>query len=71
MITSKLGPKGQTTVPQRVRVALGLRKGDEIAYEIGNGRAVIACAASSAGEDPFQTFSEWGSDADRKVYAGL
>jgi antitoxin PrlF len=31
MITSKLTTQGQTTIPQAVRAALGLREGDEIA----------------------------------------
>ena len=44
MITSKLTSKAQTTVPQPVWVALGLRKGDETSYSIEHGRVVIARA---------------------------
>lgn len=71
MITSKLTSKAQTTVPQPVRVALGLREGDEIAYVIESGRVIIAKAAAEPTDDPFRTFSEWDSEADRKAYAGL
>jgi antitoxin PrlF len=71
MITSKLTSKAQTTVPQPVRVALGLREGDEIAYVIEDGRVVITRAHANPAEDPFQAFSEWESDADRKAYSGL
>ena len=34
MITSRLTRKAQTTVPQAVRTALGLKPGDEVAYSI-------------------------------------
>ena len=71
MITSKLTSKAQTTVPQPVRVALGLREGDEIAYVIEAGRVVISRVVAEAAEDPFQAFSEWESDADRRAYGGL
>ena len=71
MITSKLTSKAQTTVPQAVRAALRLREGDEIAYIIENGRVILTKANSDAGEDPFATFDEWDSDADRAAYAGL
>ncbi len=71
MITSKLTSKAQTTVPQPVRMALGLREGDEIAYVIEDGRVVITRAQANPAEDPFHTFLEWESDADRKAYGGL
>jgi len=72
MITSKLTSKAQTTIPQPVRAALGLVEGDELVYQIEDGRAVVTKARSRPGaDDPFRTFNEWGSDADRKAYAGL
>lgn len=72
MITSKLTSKAQTTIPQPVRTALGLAEGDEIVYQIENGRAILTKAKSATGvDDPFRTFSEWTSEADRKAYAGL
>ncbi|MFG1223767.1 AbrB/MazE/SpoVT family DNA-binding domain-containing protein [Xanthobacter wiegelii] len=71
MIVSKLTSKAQTTIPQAVRTALRLQEGDEIAYSIEDGRVVLTKATTKAGDDPFATFSEWDSDADRKAYADL
>lgn len=71
MITSKLTSKAQTTIPQPVRVALGLREGDEIAYSIEDGRVVLTRAARDPVDDPFHAFTEWDSEADRKAYADL
>lgn len=70
MITSKLTSKAQTTIPQAVRAALRLREGDELAYEIEHGRVVLTKAKSTL-DDPFVTFDEWDSDADRAAYADL
>jgi antitoxin PrlF len=72
MILSKLTSKAQTTIPQPVRAALHLREGDQIAYVIEcDGRVVITRAASDQTDDPFGTFTEWNSDADRRAYGGL
>ena len=73
MITSKLTRKAQTTIPQAVRNALRLHEGDEIAYSIEDGRVVLtrARAANQPADDPFATFSEWDSEADRKAYVEL
>lgn len=72
MITSKLSSKAQTTIPLAVRTALGLHEGDEIAYVIEDGRAVMMRHdAAHPAEDPFATFTEWSSAADAKAYGGL
>jgi len=71
MIKSRLTSKPQTTVPQPVRTALRLQAGDEIAYAIEGDRVVITRAAAFGVEDPFTTFEEWNSEADRKGYADL
>jgi antitoxin PrlF len=63
--------KAQTTVPQPVRAALRLQPGDEIAYVIADDKVIIAKATAPTAEDPFVTFEEWDSEADRKAYAGL
>lgn len=72
MITSKLSSKAQTTIPQPIRAALKLEEGDELVYEI-RGRHVVLTKARdlSAGDDPFHTFAEWDSPADRKAYGDL
>ncbi|MDA8232006.1 MAG: type II toxin-antitoxin system PrlF family antitoxin [Magnetospirillum sp.] len=71
MITSKLTSKAQTTIPQPVRAALRLKEGDEIAYAIEGERVVLTRVAPETVEDPFATFGEWNSEADRRAYGGL
>jgi antitoxin PrlF len=71
MIASRLTSKGQTTVPQAVRTALGLREGDELAYEIRDGQVMLTKARGTVQDDPFATFEEWDSEADRRAYADL
>jgi antitoxin PrlF len=72
MITSKLTSKAQTTIPQPIRAALKLREGDELVYEIRGQQVVLTKARQdSPADDPFQTFSEWNSAADRKAYGDL
>ena len=72
MITSRLTSKAQTTIPQAVRTALGLREGDELAYAIEGGRAVLTRVDRELPlDDPFATFTEWGSAADAEAYGKL
>lgn len=72
MITSKLTSKAQTTVPQAVRTALGLKPGDELAYAIEGGRVLLTRRlAPPERDDPFATFNEWESTEDARAYAGL
>lgn len=72
MITSKLTSKAQTTIPQPIRAALRLREGDELVYEIQGDRVVLSKAQQVRdGDDPFRTFNEWDSAADRKAYGRL
>lgn len=71
MITSRISSKAQTTVPQAVRNALGLREGDELAYDIRDGQVTLTKARGVVLDDPFATFEEWDSEADRLAYGGL
>lgn len=71
MITSKLTTKAQTTIPQPVRIALNVRDGDEIRYEIEGDRVILTKAKPAPVDDPFRTFDEWDSEADRCAYAKL
>jgi antitoxin PrlF len=71
MLTSKLTAKAQTTIPQPVRAALRLSVGDELLYKIEGERVIVAKVIRPATDDPFRTFHEWSSDADRKAYAKL
>lgn len=72
MITSKLTTKAQTTIPQPIRAALHLQEGDELVYEIEGQRVILTKARQvQEGDNPFHTFSEWNSAADRKAYGKL
>ena len=68
MITGKLTNRGRTTIPQAVREALGLKAGEGAAYTIMGDHAVMARVRA---EDPFATFVEWNTEADRRAYADL
>jgi antitoxin PrlF len=72
VITSRLTTKAQTTIPQPIRVALQLKEGDELVYQIDGERVILSKAQrKKAADDPFRTFVEWDSAADRKAYAKL
>ncbi|MGQ0622432.1 MAG: AbrB/MazE/SpoVT family DNA-binding domain-containing protein [Panacagrimonas sp.] len=71
MIVSKLSSKAQTTIPQGVRAALRVKEGDELVYEIDGSRVILAKRNPAAVDDPFRTFEEWSSEADRRAYARL
>ena len=71
MITSKLTSKAQTTIPQSVRAALRLKEGDEIAYVIEKDGVVMRRALAIEEDNPFATFEEWNSEADRRAYGSL
>jgi antitoxin PrlF len=71
MITSKLTSKAQTTIPQPIRAALHLKEGDKIAYAIVGEKVILSRAPIQAVDDPFASFDEWSSEADRRAYADL
>jgi antitoxin PrlF len=72
MITSKLTSKAQTTIPQPVRLALGLKEGDELLYEIAGARVYLSRAKyNEVADDPFNAFDEWHSAADSRAYDKL
>ena len=68
---SKLTSKAQTVIPKAVRERLGLRPGDLVRYVFEGGRVTIERAATGAEDDPFATFTEWGSEADEEAYRSL
>lgn len=63
MIIGRITAKAQTTIPRPVRLALGVKPGDEIAYEI-EGERVIMRRAGDPFDKPFATFTEWADDLD-------
>jgi antitoxin PrlF len=71
MITSKITSKAQTTIPQAVRAALHLAEGDELVYTIDRDRVILTKAKREPSDDPFHTFNEWSSEADKRAYGDL
>ena len=71
MITSKITSKAQTTIPQPVRAALHVGEGDELAYRIEGDHVILTKAKREPIDDPFATFNEWSSEADRRAYGDL
>jgi len=69
MIFSRITSKAQTTIPRAIRIALGLREGDRIAYQIDGDRVVLTRADQT--DDPFASFTEWAGDEDTRAYADL
>ena len=56
VIVSKLTSKAQTTIPQPIRAALGLQPGDELSYEIVDGRVMLTkVQRGTTLDDPFRT----------------
>jgi len=41
MMHSTLTSKGQTTIPEKIRAALGMKPGDKLEYELKGDRATI------------------------------
>ncbi|MGH6989743.1 MAG: AbrB/MazE/SpoVT family DNA-binding domain-containing protein [Stellaceae bacterium] len=71
MITSRISSKAQTTIPETVRAALHIKPGDEVAYTIEGDRVILTKVSAAPSENPFATFTEWDSEADRRAYAKL
>ena len=63
MIIGRITAKAQTTIPRAVRLALGIKPGDEIAYEI-DGDRVILRRAGDPFDKPFAAFIEWADELD-------
>lgn len=54
-----------------MRIALGVKEGDVIAYAIEDGRVILTKAGKETADDPFGAFDEWDGEADRKAYGRL
>jgi antitoxin PrlF len=67
---SKLTTKAQTVIPREVRRKLGIKPGDRLRYRM-TGKNVVLEKAESESDDPFATFTEWGSEADECAFKSL
>lgn len=54
MKTSSISSKGQVTIPQEIRIRMGLKEGDRIEFVIDHGKTVIRPARDA--ENPFRQF---------------
>ena len=73
-MVSRISIKGQITIPKRVRDSIGLRPGDSVAYEIGDGVAIIRKAEPLDVEYHralTATLSEWNTPADDEAFRDL
>ncbi len=68
---SKVTSKSQTVLPLAVRERLGIRPGDLIRYRFRGKRVEIEKLVLDPAEDPFVSFTEWGSKADEDAYGKL
>lgn len=69
---AKISARGQTVIPKTVRQRLGLGPGDFVRFVVRDKAVVIEkVPLGAASEDPFSTFTEWDSEADRRAYDGL
>lgn len=72
---SKITAKGQTTVPQVVRVALNIEPGDLIAWDVDAGGRVAVRRIQPADVEYLQavrgTLNEWHTADDEQAYGKL
>lgn len=71
----KITAKGQTTIPQDVRVAMHVSPGDLIAWEVNADRTATVCRVQPLDVEYLRTIegtlSEWASEADEEAYRDL
>jgi antitoxin PrlF len=70
MPVSRITSRYRITLPPAVRRALGLKPGDRLVWRIEDGSTAILRPRPSTA-DPFATFTEWDSAADRTAYDRL
>lgn len=72
--TSKLTEKYQATIPADVRKALGLKKGDLVAFDVAKGEVRLRRATPvdlAYVQALTGTLSEWDSKADERAFRDL
>lgn len=53
--SSTISSKGQVTVPQEIRIRLGLKDGDRVEFVVEGGNTIIRPARSA--ENPFEAYA--------------
>ena len=66
MIHSRVTSKAQVTVPREIRKALGIETGDELLWNVEDGRVVVSRVSRSHDPfvNPFANFTEWADELD-------
>ena len=71
----KISSRGRVTIPKKVRERLGLEPGDDLAFDITLGNAIVIRRVDADDNAyqmaVFETPSEWDSDADNKAFGPL
>ena len=74
METARLTARGQTTIPKRIRDAIGLGDSDIISFEVEDDHLIVRKVAT-AQDDHLQglsaTLSEWTSPEDEDAWRDL
>lgn len=72
---AKITAKGQTTIPQEIRMALHVGPGDLIAWEVAEDGSARVRRVQPLDVEYLRalagTLSEWESEADEKAYRDL
>ncbi len=71
MINTRVTNRRRVTLRKVARETLQLKEGVDTGGAIEGDRAVTTSAPREGAGDPFATFSEWDSEADRRAYASL
>ncbi len=71
---AKVTSKGQTTIPKKIRQALGISRGDVLRFELHGDGATLSKVAD--GEEAYLkslegSMGEWVSEADEEAYGDL
>lgn len=71
---SRVSSKGQITLPKRVREAIGVRPGEAVAYDVGEGVVTIRRLTPldvSFHASLERTLGEWASPEDDEAFGDL
>ena len=72
---AKITSKGQTTIPQDVRIALNVSPGDLLAWDVGTDGTATVRRVRPVDMEYLRaivgTLSEWAGAADEEAYRGL
>ena len=73
MELARIGARGQTTIPKRVRVAANLHAGDTLAFEVQPDHLVVRKmpVAQDAYQGLAHTLDEWNSPEDEAAWRDL